>query len=222
MDICEIIEKLKDILSSDYPSRRVYDKDVADALSISKESLSHFKKKGTIPFEQIAKFCAKKEISINWVLFGQLPKSLVEETEKYTKIKYFSKIHASAGGGGFNYEDEYEYLNIDRRVLESINKRDTIDIKKIEALNVIGDSMEPTLCDRDVVLFYRDRADIDRGGIFVVSTNAGLFVKRVALKTDGSLELISDNKIYNSELLSPYELDSIKFLGRVIGKVAQL
>jgi len=60
--------------------------------------------------------------------------------------------------------------------------------------------MEPTLLDREVILFDKENLDVSKGGIFIVSTNAGLFVKRVALKVDGSLELISDNKSYNSEL----------------------
>jgi AraC-like DNA-binding protein len=45
MDINEIIEKLKDILSSEHPNRKIFDKDVASALGMSKESLSHLKKK---------------------------------------------------------------------------------------------------------------------------------------------------------------------------------
>jgi len=40
------------------------------------------------------------------------------------------------------------------------------------------------------------------------------------LKVDGSLELISDNKSYNSEIIVPDELDTIRLLGKVIGKVA--
>jgi hypothetical protein len=39
---------------------------VAEALGISKESLSHIKKRGTVPLEAIAYFCAKRKISINW------------------------------------------------------------------------------------------------------------------------------------------------------------
>ena len=68
--------------------------------------------------------------------------------------------------------------------------------------------------------FDKDDLDVTKGGIFIVSTNAGLFVKRVALKLDGALELISDNKSYNSEIIAPDELDTIKLLGKVIGKVA--
>ena len=122
MQILEIIEKLKDVLSSEYPDRKIFDKDVASALGMSKESLSHLKKKGGVPYEQIAKFCAKRKISINWILFDQLPKSLEEETQKYTRIKHFTKINASAGGGSFTFDEEYEYISIDKKLLDTLYK----------------------------------------------------------------------------------------------------
>ena len=79
----------------------------------------------------------------------------------------------------------------------------------------MGDSIEPTLLDREVILFDKENLDVSKGGIFIVSTNAGLFVKRIALKTDGALEHISDNKSYNSETIAHEELDTIRLLGRV-------
>ena len=220
MDINEIIDKIKDILSYELDNKRVFDKDVALALNLSKQSLSILKKKNSIPYEEIAKFCAIRKISINWVLFDQLPKSLEEQTEKYTRIKHFTRINASAGGGSFNYDEDYEYLSIDKKLLDSLYKSNNANPNAISALNVMGDSMEPTLIDREVILFDKDNLDVSKGGIFIVSTNVGLFVKRVALKIDGSLELISDNKSYNSEIIVPDELDTIRLLGKVIGKVA--
>lgn len=219
MHINEIIDKLKDILSNELDNKKVFDKDVAASLNISKESLSIMKKKNSIPYEQIAKFCAKRKISINWVLFDQLPKSLEEETEKYTKIKYFNQINASAGGGGFNYDDDYELISIDKKILDSLYKSSCCKLDSIIALNIIGDSMEPTLLDKEVILFDKDNSDISKGGIFIVSTSIGLFVKRVSLKIDGSIELISDNKNYNSEIIQRSEFDTIQILGKVVGKV---
>src|SRR5574344_1212723 len=180
MNINEIIEKIKDILSNELNNKRVFDKDVAAALNLSKQSLSILKKKNSIPYEEIAKFCAIRKISINWVLFDQAPKSLEEQTNKYSKIKYFNEINA---------------------------------------LNVIGDSMEPTLLNKEVILFDKKNIDTSKGGIFIVSTNIGLLGKRVSLKIDGSIELISDNKNYNSEIIQKSELDSIQILGKVVGKV---
>lgn len=84
----------------------------------------------------------------------------------------------------------------------------------------MGDSMQPTINDKEMILFNKDSTDVRKGGVFVVSPNAGLFVKRVVLKLDGSLELISDNKTYNPELISKDEIDSITIIGKVIGKVS--
>ena len=79
--------------------------------------------------------------------------------------------------------------------------------------------MEPTLLNKEVILFDKNNIDISKGGIFIVSTSIGLFVKRVSLKIDGSIELISDNKNYNSEIIQKNELSTIKILGKVVGKV---
>ena len=219
MNLPVIIEKIKDIISSDLPNKRVFDKDVANALELSKESLTHFKKRNSIPYEQIAFFCAKKKISINWLLFDQEPKSLEEQTERYSKIKYFKDINASAGGGAFNFEENYEMLTIDKEFLNNLYKSRQVNIDSIAAINVIGDSMEPTLFDQEIILFDTTLTNIEKDGIFVISSNSGLFVKRIAKRLDGIIEVISDNKNYNKETLLLGEQSYIRSLGKVIGKV---
>ena len=79
--------------------------------------------------------------------------------------------------------------------------------------------MEPTLQDKEVILFDRENKDVSKGGIFIVSTNAGLFVKRIAQRIDGTVELISDNKNYNSEVINEDEMSGVSVAGKVIGKV---
>lgn len=215
----EIIEKLKDVISTELPDKKVYDKDVAEALSMSKASFSHFKKRGSVPVEAITYFCAKRKLSINWMLFDQRPKSLEEETEKYTRIKYFSKINAGAGGGSFNEEEEYKYITLDKALFQTVYASHYMNFKYVAAMNVMGDSMEPTLYDKEVILFNTNEKEISKGGIFIVSTNAGLYVKRIAQKIDGSIELISDNKNYNCEVICQDEMSGLSIIGKVIGKV---
>jgi phage repressor protein C with HTH and peptisase S24 domain len=82
--------------------------------------------------------------------------------------------------------------------------------------------MSPTLNDKEIILFDTTKQDIPKGGIFVISTLAGLFVKRISKKLDGNLELISDNKNYNSEIIKPYELENVNILGKLIGKVGSI
>ncbi len=76
MQIHRVLENLKDVLSVELGEKKVFDKDVAKALGISKESLSHLKRRNAIPYEAIVYFCAKRAISINWILFEQLPSLL--------------------------------------------------------------------------------------------------------------------------------------------------
>lgn len=87
-----IVDNLKDILSCELGEKKVYDKDVALALGISRESLCHHKRKNSVPYEGIVFFCAKRQISINWVLFNQLPKSLEAKTEPFVAIRYSNQI----------------------------------------------------------------------------------------------------------------------------------
>ncbi|HGZ70691.1 MAG TPA: S24 family peptidase, partial [Nitratifractor sp.] len=181
--------------------------------------LSHFKKRNSVPLEQIVYFCAKRKISINWILFSQEPKSLEEDTNRYVRVRYFSKINAGAGGGAINEEEEYEFLHLDKKLLDTLYTTQSVKAVDIAALNVIGDSMEPTLQNQEVVIFDTKQSEIKKGGIFIVATNAGLFVKRITQRVDGSIELISDNKNYNSEILSEDELTNTKIVGRVIGKL---
>jgi len=203
MQFDKIIEKLKDILSQEIGDRKVLNKDVAKALGISAENLSVLKKRNKIPYEELALFCAKRKISLNWLLFDQQIETIKEETEKFSKIRYFKDINASAGGGAINFDENYEIIYIDKKIIN----------KNLDAINVIGDSMEPTIKDGAIIFIDRDDKNIQNGGIFVINTNAGVFVKRINLKSNGKLELISDNKIYPAETVEEAE---------IIGKVVKI
>ena len=91
LDINEIIEKLRDVLSSEKSSGKVFDKEIASALDITTVNFATIKKRNSVPFSNILDFCALKKISINWLLYGQDPSSLVDSTDRYW-IKYFPTI----------------------------------------------------------------------------------------------------------------------------------
>ncbi|WP_457562856.1 LexA family transcriptional regulator [Caminibacter pacificus] len=203
MNFEKVIEKIKDIISQEIGNKKVLNKDVAKALGITPEHLSILKKRNKIPYEEIAYFCAKRKISINWLLFDQDIETIANETEKFSQIRYFKDINASAGGGAINFDEGYEILYIDKRIID----------KNLDAINVIGDSMEPTIKDGSIIFIDRNDKNIRNGGIFVVNTNAGVFVKRVNLKSSGEIELISDNKAYPSETIKPNE---VEIVGRVV------
>jgi len=206
----EIIEKLKDVLSSDGKNGKVFDKDVAESLELSQANFATMKNRGKIPYSNILDFCAKKKISINWLLYGQNPGSLVDTTDKYW-IKYYPGVSVSAGGGAYDGEDEYESLEVPPYFINMLGGKE--NLKNIDAINVVGDSMEPTLNTDNIIFIDKTKNDAARDGIYAFTTNHGLFVKRIQRRVDGNLDIISDNKDYPSQVLDKSE---IKILGKVI------
>lgn len=217
MQIETVVDNLKDILSCELGESRVYDKDVAHALGISKESLCHHKRKNTIPYESIVYFCAKRQISINWVLFNQLPKSLEAHTEPYVAIKYFKEIHASAGGGSLVDESLATSLYLSKNSIQTLFK--TLPSKDtLQALHVKGDSMEPTLEDEDLVLIQKGEKYNYRGEIYILENNSGLMVKRL-IQRDNCLEIHSDNLNYQTVYATDIEAEDITIYGKVLAKL---
>jgi len=215
-DLKNVIAKIKQIIAEEKHIKKVFDKDVAEALAIPQTTFATMKKRNSIPFKEILEFCANKKLSINWLFFDQAIEMLAEETDRFFQVHYFADVRASAGGGAFNFEEDYEVLSIDRTIMGNIVPTSN---EVLEAINVDGESMEPTLQDGSIVFIDRSQTNINKDGIFVASTTAGLFIKRIRQRADGMIELISDNKAYSPEIITA---DEIQIVGKVVGNIESL
>lgn len=205
----EVLERIKGILASEIDGR-VKDADAARALGITAGALAVLKNRDRLPIEEIAAFCAKRRVSINWVLFDQSAASLVENTEKYSFARYFGEAKLSAGGGAFDLSEDYEATALPRCFADMLrNPSGAIDIVKVE-----GDSMEPTLKSGDLIFIDRDDRRIKDGAIYAIAATGGLFVKRLRRAANGFLTLVSDNADYPNIDISP---DETRLIGRIIG-----
>ncbi len=214
MHFKELLPKLKDVISKELGNKKVFDKDVADALNINQLTFATMKNRGKVPYEEVLDFCAKRKISINWLFYNQATRSLEEETEKYANVRYFGDIYASAGGGSFTDDEEHESVVLDPHMVDMLGGER--EIKYIDSINVLGDSMEPTFYENDMVFINRNQKAINRGGVFVVATPNGLFIKRLSLRSDGMLDLISDNPLYSIESV---DSNSVEIVGKVVGSM---
>ncbi len=212
----EVIEKLKDVLSESKIGTKVFDKDVANALNIPQATFATMKKRNSIPYEEILEFCALKKISVNWLFFDQAVDMLKEETDKFFQVRYFADIRASAGGGAYGFDEDFETITLDEKIMRNMVG---LGNTQLEAIHVDGESMEPTLRDGSIVFLDRNQTNINKEGIFIASTVGGLFIKRVRQRADGMVELISDNKTYSPEVLASEE---VSIVGKVVGNIERL
>ena len=217
IDFFTVIEKIKDVISNKSNNKKVFDKDVAAELGIPQTTFATMKKRNSIPFREVMEFSARMKISINWLFFDQSAEMLIEETNRFFQVRYFSDIRASAGGGAEVFDEDYDLLSVDKAIMR--NMIGFSENREIEAIHVDGESMQPTLQDGSIVFVDRAQTNINKDGIFIASTTAGLFIKRIRQRADGMIELISDNKAYSPELLTP---DEVTIVGRVVGNIESL
>lgn len=201
----EIIEKIKDILSQELGNKKIFDKDISIALNINYDSFRKQKARSSIPYYEIMCFLAKRNISINWFFFNQLPESLIENTSNYIILKYQKNVIGSAGAGAINYSLNTEPLIMDKMLLDYINS----SYKYTEIIKVFGDSMNPLINDNSLIFVDTSIKDINDKHIYVLNINGEIFVKQIIIRKD-----YYHLKSFNSD----YEDIKVKDLV-VIGKV---
>ena len=215
MEHMAVLDRLSVVVES-VIGREPYDKEIAKELGMSPANYSNMKKKGNLPLEQIIDYCAVKKVSINWLLYEQSSKMLVDNTGEILKIKYLQDATISAGGGSFNDDESYTYLSLDPSYAKmlGITEKDNID-----AINVTGESMHPTIKEGSIILIDRGKTTYQDGKIFALNINGNLFIKRLVINTKNGFDLISDNELIAPQSVS---MDEVVIVGRVIGALEKI
>lgn len=212
---------------------------LASFCGVSVGSISKYMKGGTPDVENSVKIARAFNVTLDWLLTGQGPKSwnkshmqpkpthqpqpesqqpeafLNEKFfENYVFIPGYSMVSAAAGGGAINdseVADEQYAFRREWAVLDA-----GIDPKRAAVIRVDGDSMEPTLSRGDVILIDRRDTSFSRDAIYVFHWDDGLFVKRIQRANNSCFDVISDNPVYDKKTLTPVDLENLSVIGRVM------
>jgi phage repressor protein C with HTH and peptisase S24 domain len=125
------------------------------------------------------------------------------------------ELGVSAGPGALEPgEQAFGALRFSRRWL----RQNGLDPVMLSTVEVIGDSMEPTLHHGDEILVDRSPAAL-RDGVHVVRLDTALVVKRLDTSRPDRLVLISDNRSYPPIEARP---DEAQVIGRAVWKSGRL
>ena len=133
-------------------------------------------------------------------IFDKIDKSTVSYDLVASNAQYLSRssfvyapvisAKASAGTGSVHYDVEVVgQLMIDRMMFKIIP-----NLKDIRAIEVMGDSMYPTLKENDYVII-EENEQFSGEGIYVLQFDSMLLVKRLQATSRG-IKVISDNRNY--------------------------
>lgn len=135
----------------------------------------------------------------------------------YVRMELLSP-RPSAGYGAVLSEAPYVVRHLD--VLESW-ARTTLgcaDPGRVKLLTCVGDSMEPTIKDRDILFVDITQPRFTRPGIYVLSVGESLLVKRLDMTVSGDLDIISDNRErYAPQRVHAADLSQVNVAGKVVG-----
>lgn len=160
-----------------------------------------------------------------WLKFGKGPKLVGEEQ----KIGSMLRLKAGdelliplldvAGSMGLG-ELVPDHIDVVRHIAVSVpdlRQQCTFTAPdRLAFITAYGNSMEPTYSDGDVLLVDQTVSDIKYDAVYVLEKAGELFIKRLQRRPDGSLLMISDNKLYEPQAISKADMLDFSVRGRVV------
>lgn len=196
-------------------------KAMAESMGINTRTWQIWEEGGSVPGGNHLESLVRLGFNANWILTGEGPMlrgdSVAGDASatggEYVHIPRF-EVAASAGGGAVVHSEQIvDYLSFRADWVRSTLG---VSVRDLALISVIGDSMEPSLSEGDVVLLDMTTRSVLDGSIYALQLNGGLLVKRIQRMLDGSLVVKPDNPRYDTEIISEDSADLLKIIGRVV------
>ncbi|WP_159439504.1 LexA family transcriptional regulator [Vibrio spartinae] len=142
--------------------------------------------------------------SLEWLTTGEIP-------DENMVIIYQYDLRVSAGNGALV---EHENPVAEFRFSADWLRQQGLHGKRLSIVQVMGDSMEPSLYDGDLILVRHDEV---RDGLCVIRIDNDVLVKRVQYDyAEGKFLISSDNERYKNIELSKDFKGDFKIIGQVV------
>jgi phage repressor protein C with HTH and peptisase S24 domain len=153
-------------------------------------------------------------VSIEWLATGEESKQSAQAITRAVEHGDFifmprNRIRFSSGREGILRSDQVVDSIAFRA--EWVKRRLSTESRDLLLIEVVGDSMAPTVEDADLILADLAEPRFRQDGIYLLRHDSGLAVKRIQRRPDGKLLIRSDNPKYEAMVVS-----TVSVIGRVI------
>ena len=196
--------------------------DFASTAGVSRRTLIDWEKNATSP-NAVQLFALNKiGVDVSYVITGirKKPKtpidSLPDGHDGFSVVPVFADVMISAGHGSF-VDEQCEPTSYMAFRNDWIRDRGFL-VKDLCVYITRGDSMSPTIDDKEPILTNRSESDKipQDGHIYVIRNGETHWVKRIQKQLDNTLLLISDNKAYPPMKLDLEIAQDVEILGKVV------
>lgn len=187
-------------------------KKTAALVDTSPETVTNWRTgKTRAPFDAIFKMTRSVGVSMDWLATGVHSNGGPSPSSLFTFVRRFD-VELSAGGGTITGEREMQAMAFRTDWLTSHIGAGAENLSVVQAR---GDSMEPTIQNRSLVLVDHSIHSIQHDGIYAFRMDDALFIKRVQTQMTGGVLLLSDNPAYPPQTVDNLELAQFAILGQV-------
>ncbi len=206
-------------------------KEIADTLGLTRNAISsrafRDKEYSVDELEKISKAFGVDLLQISWVKsklsesdnsLEQIKNEILNKRLDYLEqkdsleIDYYPEVFGSCGTGVFVPSETKERMEVPKRIIKNFST-----IKKYSVINAYGDSMQPFIQDKDLlVVEHYNGEQIKDNRVYVFRFGDKIFVKRLVLNIN-QLIIKSDNREYEPIKI---ELDNncdVQIIGQIVG-----
>lgn len=199
----------------------------ASAVDLSEGALRKYLKGVSLPqIDKALQIAKQGNVSLNWLISGEgsmhpnnQGATIAEVTidtgtfsEEFALIPGYH-IAVSTGHGELSQSEQVKrHLAFRKKWLRYRG----FEISNLAVVFAHGDSMEPTIHNNNTLLVNTADTKLTDGSIFVLRFGDELYAKRLQKRFDGSIELISDNKEYSSQIVNADEIEKLNIIGKVV------
>lgn len=193
---------------------------VAQRAGVSKSSVDNWRKGGADPsLSNVMAVAAAAGVDFYWLATGETKNIHMSLGDLQQAIEDRGQAHVprldvavSAGHGSF--VDQARMIDMVPFSMDFFTRRLGKGPEGMVIVDARGDSMSPTIADRDQVMI--DTGDtLLADAVWAFTLDEDVYVKRL-LREPGGLRMISDNQDYPSVTLSAHETLRLQLIGRVV------
>ncbi len=179
--------------------------ELAEVLNITRSTITQAKNRGRVPEQWIAAINENFNVDPDWLREGR------SSLDRFVQVPVVA-ARLGAGGGSHVVDSGVQgHMAFRSGWLQKKGRsRDMV------LMQVIGDSMEPSIHEGDYVLIDQSKQEIYSGGTYALGLEDTIMVKQLD-KRPNELVILSTNPRYSPIVLSGDELDTMRLIGRVIG-----
>lgn len=189
---------------------------LANLIDVSESTIKRWEGGAAIPSDKLT-LCAQHGFDIVFILLGRNADELTNSSSRFEDefdLVNVYDVAISAGHGSICAGDAQPVSRLAFR--KDWLSKNGLHAKDLLIVYAMGDSMIPTIQNKEKLLVNSADKELTDGFIYVIRNQENYWVKRVQRQFDGSLLLISDNKMYPPMQLALNEANDVEIIGRWI------